>query len=183
MKLAFVTGNEGKIKEAQEILGIPIEIVKAELDEIQSLDIELIAKRKAQDAFAKLQKPLLVDDAGLFIEAWNGFPGAMVKFIDVAGGNELLLKMLVAESNRRAYFKSCVGFHDGKTISVFSGEAHGSIATTQRGNNGWGYDPIFIPEGSEQTFAEMTTEEKNKISHRRKALTKLQSYLKKAGNS
>jgi XTP/dITP diphosphohydrolase len=145
--------------------------------------MELIAKKKAQEAFARLRKPLLVDDAGLFIEAWNGFPGAMVKFIDIAGGNELLLKMMVAEPNRNAYFKSCVGFHDGTAISVFSGEVHGSIATTQRGKNGWGYDPIFIPEGSGQTFAEMTTDEKNKISHRRKALEKLQGYLKQTGNS
>jgi non-canonical purine NTP pyrophosphatase (RdgB/HAM1 family) len=182
MNLVFVTGNEGKVKEAQAILGQTVKIVKMDIDEVQSLDIEYIVKRKAQDAYKKLQKPLLVDDAGLFIDAWNDFPGALVKFIDLSGGNELLLKMMAGEKNRKAYFMSAVAFHDGKEVKVFIGKIDGSIALEQTGKNGWGYDPIFIPTGEERTFAQMTSDEKNSISHRRRALTKLQYYLKKTGN-
>jgi XTP/dITP diphosphohydrolase len=178
MKLYFVSGNEGKIKEAEAILEMPIEIAKIDLDEIQEMDIEKIVQKKAAAAFEIVKKPLIVDDAGLYIDTWKGFPGPFVKFINQTGGNELLLQMMQAETNRKAYFKTAIGFHDGNFIHTFTGEVQGEIAMEKRGNEGWGYDPIFIVEDKNKTFAEMTAGEKNAVSHRKRALEKLKEFLK-----
>lgn len=175
----FVSSNKGKIKEAQEILAFPIKIKKLNLTEIQSLDVEEIVRHKTESAFAILQKPLIVDDVGIYVEAWNGFPGPFVKYIDVAGGCELLLKMMKGEKNRNAFTRVAIGYHDGKEVHVFIGEVLLTVSTEIRGTNGWGYDPIMIPRNDTRTFAEMTSEEKNAISHRRNALEKLKEYLSK----
>jgi XTP/dITP diphosphohydrolase len=180
-ELYFITSNEGKIAEAQAILGFPISITKLEIDEIQDSDIEQIAYKKVAVAFAHIKKPVIVDDAGLYIEAWNGFPGPFVKYIDKAGTYELLLQMMHSEKNRNATFKAAIGYHDGKTIHTFLGEVKGKIALEKRGENGWGFDPIFIPEGYTQTFSELHGEVKNTLSHRKKALEKLKIHLLQQG--
>lgn len=176
-QLCFVTGNVDKAKEAQEILGFPLEIAKVEIDEIQDTDIEKIAFKKAKDAFAVLQKPLIVDDAGLYINAWNGFPGPFVKHLAKAGGNELILRLMQTEANRTVILRAVIGFHDGEKIYTFVGEASGIMTKEERGTDGWGFDPIIIPSGHSRTFAEMGAEEKNNISHRKKALEKFREFL------
>lgn len=176
-KLYYVSTNEEKIKEARAILGFPIESMQIEADEIQDLDIENIVQKKAAAAYTIVRKPLLVDDAGLYIHAWNGFPGPFVKYIMDSGGSELFLRMLSGEKDRSAYYRVAIGYHDGKDIHVFTGEAHGKITLSPRGTKGWGYDPIFQPEGYIKTFGELSPDEKNSISHRRKALEKLKIFL------
>lgn len=177
-KLHFVTGNEGKAKEAQAILEMPVEIVNLELAEIQSLDLEKIVRHKASQAFNLIKKPVIVDDVGLYVVAWSGFPGPFIRFIIDSGGPMLLIKMLGDEANRNAEAVAAIGFSDGNQTLSFLGRLEGQIAETIRGNQGWGWDPIFIPHGRDQTFAEMGPEEKNKISHRRLALEKLKNFLK-----
>lgn len=94
-ELYFVTSNRKKAQEAQEILGFPVKIFHAELDEIQEMDIKKIITKKAEAAYKTLKKPLIVDDVGMYVEAWNGFPGPFIKFLQEAGGmNELLLKWM-----------------------------------------------------------------------------------------
>ena len=176
-ELYFVTSNEGKIKEAKMILDFPIKAVKADLIEIQSLDLEEIVRDKAQRAFALVQKPLIVDDVGLYVEAWNGFPGPFVKQLRDSVGNLGFLKMMENETNRRVIAKAAVGFHDGKEIHTFTGEVKGQLALEPRGEGGWGWDPIFIPEFSDKTYAEMTPEGKNSVSHRRAALEIFKNFL------
>ena len=177
MELFFITSNSGKIKEAQQILGFPVKIKKVTLPEIQSLDLTEIAFNKAKEAFKILNSPLIVDDAGLFIDAWSDFPGPFIKYIFSSGGPQLLLKMLATETNRKATFKAAIAYHNGEQIKVFTGEVKGEIIQKEKGTKGWGFDSIFKPMGSTLTFAQMPEEEKNQISHRKQALEKLKKYL------
>jgi XTP/dITP diphosphohydrolase len=176
-KIYFVTGNKGKLKEAEAILDFKLKSVTLDLNEIQSLDIKEVVKQKALDAFDVLQKPLIVDDGGVYFEAWNGFPGPLVKYIDEAGGVDLILKMLKGERNRNILLRSAVGYHDGKRVHAFVGEIKAKIAKIPRGSNGWSWDCIFIPEPYKYTFAELTEKEKSLVSHRKMAFEKLKSYI------
>jgi XTP/dITP diphosphohydrolase len=175
--LFFVTGNKGKLQEAEAILGMKLQNVSLNIDEIQDFDIENIVRNKAQSAYNLLKKPLIVDDGGVYFDAWNGFPGPMVKFLDKVGGVNLVLKMLKHETNRKIMLRSAIGYHDGKNVYVFVGEIPAKIAHEPRGTNGWSWDTIFVPEPGEITMAEMSDEEKNRISHRRKALEKFKAFL------
>ncbi len=177
MPLYFATGNNEKVREAQAILGIPIEIVNIEIDEVQSMDLEYVARKKVEAVFAILQKPVIVDDVGLFIDAWSGFPGPFVKYFFKTLGNEGILRILENEKNRDVTVKNAIGYHDGVTAHVFIGQRRGKISHLQKGNDGWGFDPIIIPEGEEQTIAELGFEHKNKNSHRSKSLQMLKEFL------
>ncbi len=176
-ELYFVTSNKKKAQEAEAILDFPIKTIALDIEEIQDIDLEKIAAHKATAAFNILKKPLLVDDVGLFIEVWNGFPGPFVKWI-VESGEDVFLRMLACEKKRDAVGKAVIGFHDGEQVHTFVGEVKGSIAQEKLGE-GWGWDPIFIPEGQTQTYAQMGIEKKNILSHRRKALDSLKEHLVK----
>lgn len=165
----------------QAILSIPLQIASLELEEIQSLDSEKIARYKVEAAYAKLKKPVFVEDVGFFIEAWNGFPGPFAKYLHRSVGNEGILRMLQAEKNRGVIARSVIAYHDGGVIYTFAGEHKGTISDAPRGGSGWGWDPIFIPEGASLTYAEMGTEEKNKISHRAYALLQFKKFLTRYG--
>ncbi len=179
--LTFVTGNKAKAKDVQKILDFPINIVDLDLDEIQELDLEKVATHKVSEAYKKINSPVFVDDVGFYIEAWNNFPGPLIKWVLKSGNgrSELLLEMLKNVKQRNATAKLAVAYHDGKKIRCFLGEVRGTIATEVRaGNNfGFGWDSIFIPKGFNKTYGEMTFKEKNKISHRRKAFDKFKKYL------
>lgn len=175
--LFFITTNKNKANEAQEILNIPIEIVSIELDEIQSLDLKKIARKKTEEAYKILKKPLIIDDVSMHIEVWNGFPGPFTKFIHEAGGSELLLRMLKGEKNRNAVVTATIGYHDGKQIHIFQGSVKGKIAKKSLGSNGFGWDSVFIPEGTGKTYAQMEIIEKNNLSHRKKALEEFKKFL------
>lgn len=178
-EIVFVTGNRGKVNEAEDILGIPLKVADLELDEIQSLDLEKIALHKLNQAYNLLKKPVIIDDVSLEIEEWNGFPGPLVKWLlkTSDGDARVLLKMLKGVKNRRVKARLAVGYHDGKIPRIFYGEVNGTIAENIRGKNGFGWDPVFIPEGSNRTFAEMSVSEKGNVSHRRKGLEVLKEFL------
>ena len=103
---------------------------------------------------------------GLFVDGLGGFPGVYSSYVLRTIGNEGLLKLMENISDRTARFKSCVGACIGSHIIIANGECQGKIDFSQKGNGGFGFDPIFIPDGYDTTFAEMTLEEKNKVSHR-----------------
>ncbi|MDP2670901.1 MAG: RdgB/HAM1 family non-canonical purine NTP pyrophosphatase [bacterium] len=176
-KLFFVTGNPNKAKEVAMILGIPVESVSLEIDEVQSLDLVEIAQKKAKLAFEQTGKPLIVEDAGLFLDQWKGFPGPLVKHVLAAGGNQLLLQMMEGVENRAASAQAVFAFHDGQKIHTFLGKVAGRLAKEEK-PGGWGWDPVFIPEGGELTYAEMGPEAKNQVSHRRQALEEFKKFLK-----
>ena len=178
--LFFASSNTHKFQEAKKILdtfGINLRFYKCELKEIQSNSLQEIAKNKAIQAFHKCKKPVIVEDDGLFIDSLNGFPGPYSSYVFKTIGNKGILKLL--KQNRKAKFVSIISFYDKKNYESFESKLNGIISKKIIGL-GWGYDPIFIPSKSKKTFAQL--ENKNKISHRFKALKKFSSwYLDKKG--
>jgi XTP/dITP diphosphohydrolase len=118
-----------------------------------------------------------IEDAGLFIPALNGFPGVYSAYVFKTIGNEGILRLLKGADNREASFRSVVGLKLRGEVKLFTGEVRGRIALEAKGSEGFGYDPIFIPEGYDRTFAE-DTRLKQRVSHRRRALEKLAAYLR-----
>ncbi len=173
----FVTKNKDKIREAEEILGFQIKKADLLVDEIQAVEVERVIEKKAKQAFEKIKKPVICEDSGLYFESWNGLPGALIKIFEERLGQEKICKMLAEK--REAKAKSTIGYFDGNEYRDFVGEISGKIAQFPRGNNGFGWDPIFIPQGFDKTFAQMTKEEKNKISMRKIAFNKFKRFLNK----
>jgi XTP/dITP diphosphohydrolase len=176
-KLIFVTGNKNKAREVEKILGVPLEVRDIDLDEIQSLDLGEVVQRKVEMAFKAVKKPVFVDDVGLKIDALNGFPGPLVKFFLTSLSNEDLLKLLQGEKNRRVTVQSAIGYHDGKRSYTFIGEFKGTLSKEPRGDDGWGFNFIVIPDGYSKTLAELGFEETNNISHRKRSLEKFKKFL------
>ncbi len=174
----FATKNENKLREVNQILGYDLKQISVELLEPQGVKVEDVVRDKAKDAFYKTGKCALVEDTGLEFIAWNGLPGALIKWFLETVGNEGILKMLAEETNRKAVAKTAVGFFDGTQSRVFVGEISGTISETIRGTSNFGWDPIFIPDGYENSFAEMTSAEKNAISMRKLALERMKTELK-----
>jgi XTP/dITP diphosphohydrolase len=181
-QISLITGNDGKAREYAELLGIKVNAVKEDLIEIQDLDVVTVVRRKAEDAFAKLGSPVLVDDTGLALEAWNGMPGALVAWFLRAVGAQGILDMAAHTANRAATVTTALGYADTRGVQIFTGTLRGTLTTTPRGRYGFGYDSIFVPDGHDHTFAEMTAEEKNTISHRRLAVTALGQGLQLASS-
>ncbi|MBN2488431.1 MAG: XTP/dITP diphosphatase [Methanosarcinaceae archaeon] len=178
-KVIFVTGNAGKFREAKDILakkGIEVLQQTGGYPEIQEDELEPIAAYGAKWASEELKMPVMVDDSGLFIQILNGFPGPYSAFVEEHLGNKKVLKLMEGETDRRATFKSVIGYCEpGEQAFVFTGTVDGQIAYEERGTGGFGYDPIFEYQGL--TFGEMGDEEKNKVSHRRRALDKFFEWL------
>ena len=172
--LFFVSSNTNKFKEAKEILasfGISIQFFKLNLKEIQSNSIKEIATKKAQDAFSKCKKPLIVEDDGLNIDSLDGFPGPYSSYAHKTIGNKGILNLL--KQNRNAKFISTITYCDKNGLESFEGKLDGTISKSQKGK-GWGFDPIFIPKNTKKTFAQLN--DKNIISHRYKALKKFSNW-------
>jgi XTP/dITP diphosphohydrolase len=171
MRVTFVSSNRNKFVEVEAILsefGIKAEYVKAELAELQSDSLEAIAREKAKSAYAIVQRPVIVEDDGLYVESLKGFPGPYSSFVFKTIGSEGILKLLSGSSGRTASFRSVIAYFDGDRVLIAEGVAEGTISA-DASNGGWGYDPIFVPDGSALTFGQLG-EEKNKFSHRRKGL-------------
>jgi XTP/dITP diphosphohydrolase len=177
ISIALITGNQGKAREFADLLGLDVTAVKEELTEVQALDVADVVTRKAEEAYAKIGAPVLVDDTGLTLHAWNGLPGALIKwFLDTVGTGGIL-QMAAGVGDRAATVTTALGYADAAGVRVYTGTVHGQLATVERGHSGFGYDCIFIPDGSSQTFAEMTPQQKNAISHRRRAVDALREGL------
>ncbi len=182
-KIIFVTGNLHKVIEATGILSpMGIELVQNNCGypELQEDSLSEIARFGAKWAANSLDSEVIVDDSGIFIESLSGFPGPYSAYIARTLGNEKILKLMEKESNRNAALKCVIGYcRPGEDAIVFSGEVKGKIAKNIRGNLGFGYDPIFEVDG--KTFGEMGDENKNRISHRYRALARFAAWLKNGG--
>lgn len=180
MRIAFVTSNPGKVEEAKKFfrpLGVDVYQLRFEYPEIQADTLEEVAEYGVKWLAERIDGPFFLDDSGLFIEALSGFPGVYSAYVYKTLGYQGILKLLEGETNRKAYFKSIVAYWDGE-LHTFEGRVDGEITREPRGEGGFGFDPIFRPMGFNRTFAEMTTEEKNKISHRGLALKAFATWLK-----
>lgn len=163
-KVTFITGNQGKADFLARHLGHPLEHRKLDLDEIQSLDLEEVTAHKAKQAFEMVGSPVLVEDVALEFAALGGLPGPFVKWFEKMLGLSGMCKLL--GDNRRAVAKVCFAYCDKNGTRFFHGELHGRIAQNPKGSNGFGFDPIFIPDTSDKRLAEMTDEELKKYSLR-----------------
>jgi len=188
MKICFATQNINKLKEVQAMLPSTITLVqpedigcKEELPETQST-LEGNSLQKANYLFQNYHSDCFADDTGLEIEALNGEPG--VYSARYAGepknpeaNMQLVLQKLALHSNKKARFRTIITLIINGVTNSFEGILEGEIISDKRGTKGFGYDPIFIPKGFDRTLAEMTIEEKNKISHRAIAFQKLNNFL------
>ena len=171
--LTFITGNDSKAAEVERLLGFGLERQALELDELQALELAPVVRHKAEQAYSILHRPVLVEDTGLGFAAWNGLPGALIKWFVLSLGNQGMCRLLRNESNRQATATTLFGYHDGTRCQVFTGTVAGLVPDRPRGTRGFGWDAIFQPNGSAHTFAEMTAEEKDRFSMRRLALEQL----------
>tara|TARA_B100000315_G_C14527749_1_gene564658 strand:- start:619 stop:1197 length:579 start_codon:yes stop_codon:yes gene_type:complete len=192
MGINLVTSNLGKVKEFKAILGNSIKInhIEMEYRELRSDNPEEIARDAAKMLADKLQKPIVVEDSGLFIKALNDFPGTCSSYIHKRIGLKGILKLMENIDDRTCYYKSAVGYCEpGKEPVSFLGEEKGTVAEEVKGNYGFGHDPIFIPEGtrttsginsvgSEETYGEMENCE-NLKRFRKIAVEKLKECLKR----
>ena len=179
--ITFITGNQHKVKEAQGIFhqfNIEVEHVDLGYPEIQGELID-VARFGAVDAARRLGRPVIVEDAGLFIKALNWFPGTYSSYVQDTLGNQGILKLMNNVKDRYAEFRSVIGFATPTTEpETFLGVVGGQIAHQEKGDHGFAYDPLFVPEGYSQTFGELTRKEKNEFSHRRRSLENFAQWYK-----
>lgn len=187
LKLFLVSRNEGKIREFRDLgLRECVDVVPLSLDkvEIQSDDLTSIALYSAVQASLYLREPFFVEDAGLYIKSLKGFPGPFSSYVYKTIGVEGVLKLMSSVSDRTAFFKSVIVlYYPQQGFKVFEGVVYGSISLEARGSGGFGFDPIFVPEGHHKTFAELDLETKNSLSHRGRAFRAMVSWLRTAYKS
>jgi XTP/dITP diphosphohydrolase len=151
--------------------GYELEHIKTAYPEIQAESLEITIVPGLEWAISKYDRPIMIDDSGLFIDALKGFPGVYSSYVFKTIGNDGILGLMRDEKRRSARFECCIGFEmPGKDPFIAKGVAKGSIATKKSGTGGFGYDPIFIHEGYSTTYAELDVNEKNRISHRGRAI-------------
>jgi XTP/dITP diphosphohydrolase len=173
----MVTSNAGKAAEVAAFFGGLLEVdhLALEIPEPRSNEIAEIAREKVRYAYSQLNTPLIVDDTGFFIDALKGFPGPYAAYILNSIGNAGILKLMDGISERDARFTTGIAYADERGTEVFTGTLEGKIALCPRGNNGFGYDPIF--EIGEKTLAEYSIQEKSRISHRARALSSFHDWF------
>lgn len=185
-RLAFVTGNPGKLDEARRILasgaGPEIEGVALDLPEVQSLDLGEVLRAKGREAARRLGRAVIVEETGFEIDAFGGFPGPLVKWMLEAMGAEGMARAGLATAELHgvaagAVARCAVLYRDGEREVVGEGVARGTLVLPPRGDGGFGWDPVFVPEGGERTFGELTGSEKDRIGHRGRAWRDLREKL------
>lgn len=175
----FVTGNPDKFREAKALLP-NLERIEIDLPEEQTLDPQLVISKKLEVAQHHHGGPLIVEDTSLYLDGLNGFPGPLIKWMLQAVGNQGIYDLCQKIQDRRAVARTVIGYDDGSNnLQFFEGEIHGQIVAPY-GNEGFGWDDIFQPEGLNETFAEMGEEFKPEFSMRTQAFQKLSEYLDKA---
>lgn len=176
MEICFVTGNKNKLKEAKEILNCEVNSEDIDLPEIQELYTEKIIEKKVKEAYKTLKKPVMVEDVGFYIHSWNDFPGAFIKWALKTMGSNGIYEAAKNLKDKSVTAEACIGYYDGSNLKIFKGQIKGTLSAP-KGDNGFGFDNIFIPDGNSKTIAEMNSEEKNQISMRTIALKKIENFL------
>lgn len=173
----FVTGNLKKVEYLEKFLGHPVEHHKLDLDEIQSVDRLEVTRRKAEEAYRQLSKPVLIEDTSLRFNALGKLPGTFIKFFLEEMGCEGICQMMQAFDDKSAIAAVTYGWYDGKEFYVFDAEVNGVVSDVPRGSHGMGWDPVFILDGTNKTYAEMPPKELEKYSVRKMAVEKLKKFL------
>jgi XTP/dITP diphosphohydrolase len=171
MDVTLVTTNPGKLAEVRSVLapfGVRVVAKRRKLPEPQADSLREVARAKLASV-ADLKGWVLVEDSGLFIPSLGGFPGVYSAYIYRIWGLDPILELL-RHRPRAAVFRTVAGLRRGRREWLLTGECRGTIRRARKGTGGFGFDPIFMPEGSLRTFAEMTREEKSRVSHRARAV-------------
>ena len=189
LEIVLATRNPGKVAEMRALLtGLPVALHAASsIDGAPDVEedaptLEGNARKKAEALYAFTGLPALADDTGLEVEALGGRPGVHAAryagpACDAVANRALLRRELAGIANRAAQFRTVIAFADGETVRFFEGVCRGRILDEERGAGGFGYDPLFVPDGETRTFAELSPDEKNAISHRGRALRSFAAYL------
>ena len=176
-----MTSNDGKFREISQQMrehGYEIDHVKTTYPEIQANTIDETIIPGLKWLMERYNRPMMIDDSGLFIDALKGFPGVYSSYVFKTVGCDGILKLMKDVDDRSARFECCIGFMiPGQEPSITKGVAKGSIAFEKAGTGGFGYDPVFIPEGYTKTYAQIEISEKNKISHRGLAISQFLKEL------
>ena len=176
-ELFFASSNENKFQEAERILtnlGVKVNFSKTTLEEIQSSSLSEIAEQKAISAYELIQKPVIIEDDGLFIDSLNGFPGPYSSYVYDTIGNKGIMNLLENSEFRDAKFVSIIAYLGGSDgVKLFESSIPGKISSVIE-KGGWGYAPIFIPDGESKTYANVS--DKDKLSHRAASLKKFSSW-------
>lgn len=182
-KLILVSSNPNKGIEAERILGVPVLRVSIALPEIQGATVEDITRYKLEVAKSKGYGKLIVEDVSLGFDELGNFPGPYVRWLLEAAGGKGLAAIAYALTNRSAKASCCVAYWDGAGGKIFNGVTEGEILVKPRGEQLFGWDAWFQPAGSDKTFAEMTPDEKDAVSHRGKAYRQLAQHLQNMSNA
>jgi len=180
MDLTFVTSNKAKAEELACHLDYPVSHQKLDLPEIQSLDLAEIATKKAGSAYKLLSSPVLVEDISLVFHSLHTLPGPFIRWFLESLGNEGLVKLLADHDDRSCIAAVCFALADETGVHIFTSTVTGQIAAAPRGERGFGWDPIFIPDGHTKTWGEMDPTERTETSMRKGALTQLKVFLDQA---
>ena len=176
--VTYITGNAKKAEYFAKYIGFEIAHQKVELDEIQSVNLDEIVEHKVRQAYDIIKKPVLVEDVALGFRALNGLPGPFIKFFVEYTGVEPLCRMLDGFDDRSALGECMYGYCDGKEVVLFRGGVAGTIADSPRGEGGFGWDRIFIPEGYTQTRAELSPQDYEIVYKKIKPVTEVAKFLK-----
>ena len=177
-----MTSNKHKFKEIQEIMrryGIELDWKEMKYEEVQGEGTAKISLDSATKVSRMINEPFFLEDTGLYINHLSGFPGPYSSYVQKTIGNNGILR-LMTDTDRSAEFLTVITYWDGSMYHQFTGINRGSISVEARGNEGFGYDPIFVPEGTRKTLAEMSLQEKNMISHRYRAVMEFVKFLSRS---
>lgn len=174
--ITFITGNQSKADYLAKYLGFPVKHVKVDLDEIQSLDLKEIVEHKVKQAYEQVKAPVIVEDVSLEFAALGKLPGPFIKFFVDTVPFETICMMLNGMS-RKATARCVFGYYDGTILELFEGHLDGEIATVPAGDNGYGWDKLFIPEGYSVTRAQMDEEDDKKTYLQIKPFAQLKAFL------
>ncbi|HEY7019629.1 MAG TPA: non-canonical purine NTP pyrophosphatase [Ktedonobacterales bacterium] len=177
MPLVFATTNFGKLQEVRAMLPFEVTHLPIHLPEIQALDVDEVVRAKAEWGYEHVGVPVLVEDTGLAFTAWNGLPGALIRWFMESVGSKGLCRMLSGEDDRGAVAKCVFDLFDGHEHRLFSGLVQGTIALAPRGQNGFGWYDILIPNGHTVTFAEMPVGQRHTLTMRKLAVDQLRMFL------
>jgi non-canonical purine NTP pyrophosphatase (RdgB/HAM1 family) len=176
--LVFVTSNLGKLREAEAVLGRPLDHSDLDLPELQTLDLMEVVRGKAKTAWERVERPVLVEDTGLELAGLGGFPGPLVRWLLASVGAEGICRVARCFDDPRVTARCLVCATDGSVEVFGEGVVEGTITSTPRGVGGFGWDSVFVPSaGDGRSYGEMSDQEKNRISHRHKAFVALRKAL------
>ncbi len=178
----LVTGNRGKLREAEQVLGFTPEHADIDLPEIQSLDLGEVLRAKAEEAWRRLERPLVVEETGLELDALGGFPGPLVKWMLQAIGPAGMARTAASLGNQAATARTALLYRDGHQTVIAEGAVAGRLVVEPRGDRGFGWDPVFVPAASDKTYAELREVEKERLGHRGRAWRALLKKLENLAN-